>query len=538
MRLLARVAHACIEGSIFIYTSPGQRLAQVAPALCTASQQQHRYSTARINGPPQGFRTFFLVQNAALLWYVGPKQSVPIACKAVFACSLARGLHVLASNGSSQQKPEEEKAEDKSSLWDWTPPGDLAETGAWKVLRELAMTLSKSKDHMPALSKLEPLPTHELAIRLFYLYDHFRREPVVDEFPGGKQADPDLVDKLAYYLWFAEYAYEAGTEPNLKKVLQSRDFHLNFAKMNATWGEHEPAYYVATHTEKKEVVVAIRGTWAVEDVITDITALPVAFNDGKQMAHSGMNASALYLFDRLFSLAKAVRDEYQVTLVGHSLGAGAAALLALMLRAKGITNMHCYAFAPPMCCEPDLAASCSDYVTSIVFRDDIISRISQEGVVALYEELSKYDWQAASKNEETHPELRKYTEMLRTVAGSKVGSWLGLSAFNQQAAKDKAIADAEDNKQEGSPRGEGTQTEDAEDQGYNPLVPGRVVYIYRTAAGPDGQPGLGRVLTDGTCSGLRRIHLSGLMLKDHLTDSYFEALGSTNPTKEDKSKQK
>ena len=47
------------------------------------------------------------------------------------------------------------------------------------------------------------------------------------------------------------------------------------------------------------------------------------------------------------------------------------------------------------------------------------------------------------QNEETHPELRKYTEMLRTVAGSKVGSWLGLSAFNQQATKDKAIADAE-----------------------------------------------------------------------------------------------
>ena len=45
--------------------------------------------------------------------------------------------------------------------------------------------------------------------------------------------------------------------------------------MTATWGEHEPAYYVATHTESKEVVVAIRGTWAVEDVVTDITALPV-----------------------------------------------------------------------------------------------------------------------------------------------------------------------------------------------------------------------------------------------------------------------
>ncbi len=43
----------------------------------------------------------------------------------------------------SQQRPAEEPAKDKSSIWDWTPPGDLAETGAWKVLRELAMTLSK-----------------------------------------------------------------------------------------------------------------------------------------------------------------------------------------------------------------------------------------------------------------------------------------------------------------------------------------------------------------------------------------------------------
>lgn len=40
---------------------------------------------------------------------------------------------------------------------------------------------------MPALRRLDPLPTHELAIRLFYLYDHFRREPVVDSFPDGTQ---------------------------------------------------------------------------------------------------------------------------------------------------------------------------------------------------------------------------------------------------------------------------------------------------------------------------------------------------------------
>ena len=48
----------------------------------------------------------------------------------------------------------------------------------------------RSKDHMPALRRLDPLPTHELAIRLFYLYDHFRREPVVDSFPDATQVSP------------------------------------------------------------------------------------------------------------------------------------------------------------------------------------------------------------------------------------------------------------------------------------------------------------------------------------------------------------
>lgn len=111
-----------------------------------------------------GFRTLLVVQGAALLWYVGPRQTVPITCKALVACSLARGLHVLATNSSqvcaqlliavlfAHQKmaqhqiacPTQEATDKKdSSIWDWTPPGDLAETGTWKVLRELAGTLSK-----------------------------------------------------------------------------------------------------------------------------------------------------------------------------------------------------------------------------------------------------------------------------------------------------------------------------------------------------------------------------------------------------------
>ena len=42
-----------------------------------------------------------------------------------------------------QEQAEQETGSKDASIWDWTPPGDLAETGAWKVLRNLAMTLSK-----------------------------------------------------------------------------------------------------------------------------------------------------------------------------------------------------------------------------------------------------------------------------------------------------------------------------------------------------------------------------------------------------------
>ncbi len=32
---------------------------------------------------------------------------------------------------------------DLSSVWDWQPPGDLGGSGAWTVVRELALTLSR-----------------------------------------------------------------------------------------------------------------------------------------------------------------------------------------------------------------------------------------------------------------------------------------------------------------------------------------------------------------------------------------------------------
>lgn len=45
-------------------------------------------------------------------------------------------------------------------------------------------------------------------------------------------------------------------------------------KLTSTWAEHCPAYYLAINLEQKQVIISVRGTAQVEDVITDLTALP------------------------------------------------------------------------------------------------------------------------------------------------------------------------------------------------------------------------------------------------------------------------
>lgn len=50
---------------------------------------------------------------------------------------------------------------------------------------------------------------------------------------------------------------------------------------------------------------------------------------------------------------------WQVTLTGHSLGAGVASLLACLLKEEGVRQLRCYAFEPPAVMGRHLAESCA-----------------------------------------------------------------------------------------------------------------------------------------------------------------------------------
>ncbi|KAK3098738.1 hypothetical protein FSP39_022580 [Pinctada imbricata] len=151
----------------------------------------------------------------------------------------------------------------------------------------------------------------------------------------------------------------------------------------------ETPFYVAVDHKYRKVVICVRGTTSLQDVLTDLKAdaevLPLDPPREGWLGHQGMLMAAVYIRNKLkedMILAHAFGSDpdmgtasYDLVLVGHSLGAGTAAILAILLRQE-YPNLHCYSFSPP---GGLLSAPCVEetkpFITSCVVGKDIVPRI-------------------------------------------------------------------------------------------------------------------------------------------------------------------
>lgn len=182
-------------------------------------------------------------------------------------------------------------------------------------------------------------------------------------------------------------------------------------------------HYLFLDHESRAVVLALRGTWGFEDILTDMTC---DYDDlewqGKNWkVHKGMHASAKRLLEgggkRVMATIKAALEEfpdYGVIFCGHSLGGGVAALLATMISqpnanisgpsfvtasalqatkpllltashqqeaAKTFSlppdrPIHVYAFGPPACMSPFLRRATRGLITTVVNGKDVVPTLS------------------------------------------------------------------------------------------------------------------------------------------------------------------
>ena len=183
-------------------------------------------------------------------------------------------------------------------------------------------------------------------------------------------------------------------------------------------GAPGPKHWLAAHAPSRSLVLAVRGTLSMEDVLSDTNAAPVAFARGR--AHEGMarGADSVYARTRdIIARELAVRPGWGLTVTGHSLGAATAILFTIRLMherelaataaaadadadaAEGGgaagplagTPIRCIAFASPPTFAPlsALPRGCAAAIVNFVHREDMVSRLSIDSIGDVLRVLGK-----------------------------------------------------------------------------------------------------------------------------------------------------
>lgn len=171
-------------------------------------------------------------------------------------------------------------------------------------------------------------------------------------------------------------------------------YHCNFDEL---------PFFVAVDYKYKKIVVSIRGTVGIEDAITDLNGEIDMFPSigGRSrtdwLCHRGMLQAAIHLKEKLKELNlienPSQRDTawgtntFGLVIVGHSLGAGTASILGILLKEE-YPDLECYCFSPPggLLSDPVVEYS-KTFTTTIVVGEDVVPRIGLRQVENLRADL-------------------------------------------------------------------------------------------------------------------------------------------------------
>jgi hypothetical protein len=156
-------------------------------------------------------------------------------------------------------------------------------------------------------------------------------------------------------------------------------------------------YFIAVDHSYRAIVLALRGTLSISGALVDLQGMDVPFCFGGR-AHKGIAELAMAIWDECGPLLRELWDEldsYDLIVTGHSLGAGAACLLHLLLyaddkferckvansssyvtTASGMRRILCFGFAPP----------------PTYWRDESINTKEQQQQQLVYQEAIEHCW--------------------------------------------------------------------------------------------------------------------------------------------------
>ena len=216
--------------------------------------------------------------------------------------------------------------------------------------------------------------------------------------PSNSNNGKEFWDDLTLYLEMSDLAYQ---ESLTELIAQLRPLGYQLIRQDLATEPGRVGHFIAVNYDTMNVVIAIKGTSSVGDVLTDLVGHSVPHeltgDVWKQIrCHEGMYSATKQMLQETTHLVSEffIPSGYTITICGHSLGAGVSCLLGIFLKdITGISKekLKVYAFATPACLSYDAALECQDYVTSVVNNADCVPRASMMNVKTLFKFFLKID---------------------------------------------------------------------------------------------------------------------------------------------------
>ncbi|XP_056684616.1 uncharacterized protein [Spinacia oleracea] len=291
----------------------------------------------------------------------------------------------------------------------WAFPGNGSESKippSSHSIAEIIASIQRSK------TGIQDWSLADLTIGLYLMYLRQASATPHEDVKGAQITSASVVEDLIYHLELARGSYR-DTPAGLARLSMLRE--SNILKFIRNSSVMRPGYYIGIDPRRKLVILGIRGTHTVYDLVTDIVSTSdgdVTF-EGYSTHFGTAEAARWFLNHEMGTIKKCLHkhEGFRLRLVGHSLGASTASLLAMMLRKKSATELGfdpstvtAVGIAPPPCVSKELAESCCDYVSTVVMQDDIVPRLSVASLARLRNEiiqtdlmsvLEKEDWKSA-----------------------------------------------------------------------------------------------------------------------------------------------
>ncbi|KAL8513756.1 hypothetical protein ACS0TY_013023 [Phlomoides rotata] len=382
----------------------------------------------------------------------------------------------------------------------------------------------------------------DFTIGLYLMYLQQASTSAVEDVKGELISSESIVQDLIYHIELAKGAYKDNATVLARNTMLREKNVVKFDKSSSVL---RPGYYIGIDMRKKLVILGIRGTHTVYDLITDIISSgheEITF-EGYPTHFGTAEAARWFLYHEMDTIRKCLEKHkgFRLRLVGHSLGGATASLLAMMLRKKSYRELGfspdiitAVAYATPPCVCKELAESCFDYVTTVVMQDDMIPRLSAASLTRFRNEIVETDWVNVFNREDWKGVIdlvsnaKQVMTSVQDVARklTEYAKLRGQTKYSEIPAKEEVSGVASFNRPSSPPIITKGEVEKPTSTVAELFVPGTVYYLKRNVDAESHRKPVEyfTLLRRHPGEHFNRILLSNNLISDHKCDSHYHAL--------------